>query len=151
MSITNSPQQPATAKGGQEWQLSNLLPSPGPRNPTLAVARGDGMECTQRDGMQPKPTTPHLPPRQLSLFTQEVRVQTTNLVTMGTTTENNFHSTGVLFRAHLLHAVHHHLPVLFVVVFQVVDKATDNLGSAHLVSNLHRCVHQLRVRSHDIT
>lgn len=43
----------------------------------------------------------------------------------------------------LLNGLHHHLPVLLSLVLQVVDDTRDDLGCAHLICQLHRCVYQL--------
>ena len=43
----------------------------------------------------------------------------------------------------LLYRLHHHLPVLFRLILQVVHNAAHNLRSAHLVRNLHCRVDEL--------
>ena len=220
-SVINLPQQPLKAKGGQHEQLPYPNPQPGTCNLTLAVAGGDGMECTHCHGMEPKlGDAPSTRPRLLSISIEKTTSRGTCIYANHQTTmetrqqiwgtkpnktvspspnffpsqsltsytlpsptllyleptlpsppllyleptfpitpllyleptfpinpllylEPTFPCSLTLFRAHLLHAVHDHLPVLFIVIFEVVDKATDNLGPAHFVSNLHRCIHQL--------
>lgn len=48
----------------------------------------------------------------------------------------------------LLDGLHHHLPVLFRLILQIIHDPLDNLRSTHFVGNLYCRVYQLQNRKH---